>query len=198
MKRTALTLAPLLALAATVATAESQRYIDVEIAVTVRAGPSNNADYLGVVRSGDEVTLIESMGPESFARIRTASGTEGWVTARFLTETPAAATRLAAVESALEASEAEAKTLQATLTDVSDELAALKPAVELAEDNAALRARIAELERDNAEVVQRYSEQKSRRKNMLTAAGLIGAGVLGGLVLPWLGRSTRRRRYSDF
>jgi SH3 domain protein len=198
MKRTALTLAPLLALAATVATAESQRYIDDEIAVTVRAGPSNNADYLGVVRSGDEVTLIESMGPESFARIRTASGTEGWVTARFLTETPAAATRLAAVESALEASEAEAKTLQATLTDVSDELAALKPAAELAEDNAALRARIAELERDNAEVVQRYSEQKSRRKNMLTAAGLIGAGVLGGLVLPWLGRSTRRRRYSDF
>ena len=164
MKRTALTLAPLLALAATVATAESQRYIDDEIAVTVRAGPSNNADYLGVVRSGDEVTLIESMGPESFARIRTASGTEGWVTARFLTETPAA----------------------------------LKPAAELAEDNAALRARIAELERDNAEVVQRYSEQKSRRKNMLTAAGLIGAGVLGGLVLPWLGRSTRRRRYSDF
>mgnify|MGYP000566031803 FL=1 len=77
MKRTALTLAPLLALAATVATAESQRYIDDEIAVTVRAGPSNNADYLGVVRSGDEVTLIESMGPESFARIRTASGTEG-------------------------------------------------------------------------------------------------------------------------
>lgn len=198
MKRTALTLAPLLALAATVATAESQRYIDDEIAVTVRAGPSNNADYLGVVRSGDEVTLIESMGPESFARIRTASGTEGWVTARFLTETPAAATRLAAVESALEASEAEAKALQATLTDVSDELAALKPAAELAEDNAALRARIAELERDNAEVVQRYSEQKSRRKNMLTAAGLIGAGVLGGLVLPWLGRSTRRRRYSDF
>ena len=102
------------------------------------------------------------------------------------------------MESALEASEAEAKTLQATLTDVSDELAALKPAAELAEDNAALRARIAELERDNAEVVQRYSEQKSRRKNMLTAAGLIGAGVLGGLVLPWLGRSTRRRRYSDF
>ena len=79
-----------------------------------------------------------------------------------------------------------------------DELAALKPAAELAEDNAALRARIAELERDNAEVVQRYSEQKSRRKNMLSAAGLIGAGVLGGLVLPWLGRSTRRRRYSDF
>lgn len=198
MKRTFLTLAPLLALLALPAAAESTRYIDDEIAVTVRDGPSNSAGYLGVVRSGDEVVLLESMGPESFARIRTRNGTEGWITARFLSETPAAATRLAAAESARQAAEAQVATLQAALDDVSGELEALKPAAELATENERLRQRITQLEQDNAEVVQRFSEQKSRRKNMLTAAGLIGAGVLGGLLLPWLGRTTRRRRYSDF
>lgn len=192
------TLALALVLAAPLHAAEKQQFIDDEISVTVRDAPSNNGGYLGVVKSGDEVTLLESLGPESFARIRTASGTEGWVTARFLTDTPAAADRLVKAQADLVAAQARVEELQSALAQVSGELDRLQPAVELSQDNDQLRGRIAALEQETEAVVQQYNAQKARRKTLLTGAALVGAGVLGGLLLPWLGRNSRRRRYGDF
>lgn len=178
--------------------AEKLQYIDDEISVTLRDGPRNDAAYLGVVRSGDQVTLIESLGPESFAKVRTANGTEGWVTARFLTDEPAAKDQLDRLRQDLKTAQNRIASLEGSLTDAEAGLEKARPALELAQENDRLRNEIAELQRASEEVKAQYNEQKARRKTMLTSAGLIGAGILGGLILPWLGRTGRRRRYSDF
>jgi SH3 domain protein len=178
--------------------AEKTQYIDDEISVTVRDAPRNDAGYLGVVRSGDRVTVLESLGPESFARVRTDSGTEGWITARFLSDDPAAKDQLGSTQQALNTAEGRIKELEQALSQAQGSLDKARPALELAQDNDRLKGEIAELQRASEEVKARYNEQKARRKTMLTSAGLVGVGVLCGLILPWLGRTGRRRRYGDF
>ncbi|TJY58214.1 TIGR04211 family SH3 domain-containing protein [Sinimarinibacterium sp. CAU 1509] len=185
-------------LAPAVHAAEKTQYIDDEISVTVRDAPRNDGGYLGVIKSGDRVTVLESLGPESFARVRTASGTEGWITARFLSDEPAAKDQLDSTKQALNTAEARIKELEQALGQAQGSLDKARPALELAQDNDRLKGEIAELQRASEEVKARFNEQKARRKTMLTSAGLIGAGVLGGLILPWLGRTGRRRRYSEF
>ncbi|MDD3761905.1 MAG: TIGR04211 family SH3 domain-containing protein [Nevskiales bacterium] len=182
----------------TLAAAEKLQYIDDEISVTVRDAPRNDATYLGVVKSGDRVTLIESLGPQSFAKIRTENGTEGWVTARFLTDEPAAKDALISVRRELSQAQSRIRSLETDLKTAQSELQKAGPALELATENDRLRAQITELQRGAEEVRQRYNEQKARRRTMLTGAGLVGAGILGGLILPWLGRHSRRRRWGDF
>ncbi len=182
----------------TLAAAEKLQYIDDEISVTVRDAPRNDATYLGVVKSGDRVTLIESLGPQSFAKIRTENGTEGWVTARFLTDEPAAKDALSSVRRELSQAQSRIRSLETDLKTAQSELQKARPALELATENDRLRAQITELQRGAEEVRQRYNEQKARRRTMLTGAGLVGAGILGGLILPWLGRHSRRRRRGDF
>jgi SH3 domain protein len=83
-------------LAAPVAMAQTggrQQYISDEITVSIREQPRNDATVTGALKSGARVTLLESLGEESFARIRTADGREGWITARFLTSQPVARER---------------------------------------------------------------------------------------------------------
>jgi len=130
--------------------------------------------------------------------VRTANGTEGWITARFLSDEPAAKDQLDSTKQALKTAEGRIKELEEALGEARNRLDKARPALELAQDNDRLKGEITELQRASQEVEARFNEQKARRKTMLTSAGLIGAGVLGGLILPWLGRTGRRRRYSDF
>lgn len=178
--------------------AEKQQYIDDEISVSVRAEPRNDAEFLGLVKSGDRVTVLESLGPQSFARIRTAEGREGWITARFLTDEPAAGVALDGVRRELAQAQARIRTLESDLQKAQGELEKARPALELAGDNDRLRAQIDDLQRGAAEVERRFNEQKAWRRMMLTGGALVGAGVIVGLLLPWLGRTSRRRRWGDF
>lgn len=180
------------------AVAQKQQYIDDEISVSVRDAPSNDATYLGIVKSGDRVTVLESLGPQSFAKVRTEDGREGWITARFLTDEPAAGVALEGVRKELTQAQAKIRTLERELATAQGELQKARPALELAGENDQLRAQIDGLQRSAAEVERRFNEQKAWRRTMLTGGALVGAGVILGLLLPWIGRTSRRRRWGDF
>ena len=175
----------------------SAQYISDEISVSIREAPRNDAGMIGIIKSGARVTVLESLGPESFARIRTADGRTGWITARFLTSEPAASTRLGEVRSELDGTKQQIRTLENDLASARAQLEKVRPAFELSRENEQLKAQAAEQARANEELQDRYDAARQQRKTLLTGAGLIGGGIIIGLLLPSL-LSGRRRRYSDF
>src|SRR5581483_3768456 len=164
-----------------------QQYISDEISVTIRQKPSNDAESLGSVKSGMKVTVLESLGADSFARIRTADGREGWITARFITDQPAAKEQLASLKQQLDQAHSQAQSLQQDLSAAQQQLAKARPALEMAGENEKLNAAIAQREQQVGELEQQYDAEKARRQTLLTGAVLVAAGIFIGLVLPWMG-----------
>lgn len=175
-----------------------QQYISDDITVTLRAQPRNDAAPSGVLKSGAKVTLLESLGPDSFARVRTADGREGWLTARYLSGQPAAKERYQQARQELDEALKRTQNLERELTAAQQQLGQAKPAFELARENDTLKTSIAELQQANAGIKQRYDAERARRKTLIAGAGLVGGGVLLGLLLPWLGGGRKKRRYGDF
>jgi len=182
------------------ATAQTGRqyYISDDITVTLRDEPRNDAPPAGTLKSGARVTVLQSLGPESFARVRTPEGREGWMTARFLSTQPAAKERYVEAQQALDAARKRIETLERELNAAQQQLGLAKPAFELARENDTLKTSIAELQQANAGIKQRYDAERARRKTLVTGAALIGGGVLLGLLLPWIGSGRKKRRYGDF
>lgn len=175
-----------------------QQYIDDEITVTIRDAARNDATYLGTLKSGDRVTVLESLGDASFAKIRTSTGKEGWITARYLTDRPAAREALNGVQDDLKTAQARIAELEGSLSTSQDKLSQARPALELAQENDRLREQIRTLETAAQDAELRYNAQKASRRTMVTGGSLVGAGILLGLLLPWIGSSRKRRRWGDF
>jgi len=173
-----------------------QQYISDEISVTIRQKPSNDAESLGSIKSGMKVTVLESLGSDSFARIRTADGREGWITARFITDQPASKEQLGTLKQQLDQAHSQSQSLQQELNTAQQQLAKAKPALEMAGENEKLKAAIAQREQQVGELEQQYDAEKARRQTLLTGALLVAGGIFIGLVLPWMGG--RKKRYSDF
>ena len=143
--------------------------------------------------SGDEVEILSRSG--SFARVRLADGTEGYVKALFLV--PDKPARAVVAETAAERDRlaAELEDLKAAFADPAERLAELES--ELAEARQALGeagARIDDLERQNAGLVARGEQYRySLPYAWVAGAALVClvAGILGGLW--WTDYQSRRR-----
>jgi SH3 domain protein len=173
-----------------------QQYISDDITVTIRQKPSNDALSLGAVKSGARVTVLESLGSDSFAHIRTGDGRDGWITARFLSPQPAAKDQVLQMKQQLDQAHSQTQSLQRELDSAQQQLAKAKPALQMASENDKLRADISQREQQVGELEHQFDSERARRDTLATGAGLVGGGVLLGLMLPWLG--TRKRRYNDF
>ncbi|WP_020647863.1 TIGR04211 family SH3 domain-containing protein [Solimonas variicoloris] len=198
MNRSLLSLALLIAAPLVHAQSGTTQFVSDDIAVVLREAPRNDAGSLGNLRSGQKVTVLESLGPDSFARVRTADGREGWMTARYLSAQPAAKDRVTQMKADLDAAQSQIKSLQDQLKAAQVQLDQARPAFELAQDNTRLKAELAAREQAGAALQQQFDQERARRATMLTGAGLLSGGVVLGLLLPWLLRSRRRRRYGDF
>lgn len=197
------------------AIAQKQQYINDEITVSLRDGPRNDATFLGLLKSGDAVTVLENLGEQSFARVRTADGREGWVTARFLSDEPAAASLLADARAGLDKAQARIGSLERELEQARAQpksaapaqtpppaarqpVTLLQPDAELTRQNAMLRAQLEELQRRAQSAPPSGSAQEQNpRELMFTGATLLGIGVVLGMLLQWLA-ARRRRHWSDF
>ncbi|WP_028007307.1 TIGR04211 family SH3 domain-containing protein [Solimonas flava] len=198
MNRSLLSLALLIAAPLVHAQSGTTQFISDDIAVVLREAPRNDAGSLGSLRSGQKVTVLETLGPDSFARVRTTDGREGWMTARYLSAQPAAKDRVAQLKADLDTAQNQIKSLQAELGAAKAQLDKARPAFELAQDNTRLKAELAAKEQASQALRQQFDQERARRATLLTGAGLLSGGVVLGLLLPWLMQSRRRRRYGDF
>lgn len=171
-----------------------QQYISDDISITVRDGPRNEAASVGAVNSGDRVTVLETLGEQSFARIRTADGRTGWITSRYLSGQPAAKDRVQGLQSELAQSRSQVKSLQSELDAAQGRLEGARPAMELAADNERLKTELAASQQQSEDAQIRTNEERAKRRTMVTGASLIGGGILLGLILPLIGRSGGRRK----
>ncbi|MGH8444443.1 MAG: TIGR04211 family SH3 domain-containing protein [Solimonas sp.] len=192
-----------LAIAAPLAHAQSgpagnTQYVSDDIVVVLREAPRNDGPSLGSLRSGQKVTLLENLGPDSFSRVRTADGREGWITARFLSAQPAAKDRLTQLKSDLDAAQTQIKSLQDELKGAKAQLEKARPAFELSQDNERLKNELASKEQAVNTAMAQFDQERAQRATLLTGAALLSGGVILGLVLPWLLQGRRRRRYGDF
>lgn len=89
-----------LALAITVSAAAANFYVTDQLEITLRSGPGLGFKILEMVPSGASLQRVEEQ--DGWAKVRTASGTEGWVVARYLTTEPPKGPRLAAAQGELE------------------------------------------------------------------------------------------------
>ena len=181
---------------ATAQSAGKQQYISDEISVTIRQKPSNDSESLGVVKSGMRVSVLESLGGDSFTHIRTTDGRDGWITSRFLSDQPAAKDQLSLLRQQLDQAHAQAQSLQHDLDNAQQQLAKAKPALEMAGENDKLRATIAQREQQVGALEQQFDAERARRETLLSGGALLAFGILLGLILPWLGG--RKKRRSDF
>ncbi|WP_341917517.1 TIGR04211 family SH3 domain-containing protein [Hydrocarboniphaga effusa] len=173
------------------------QYISDDISVTLRDAPRNDAASVGAVNSGDKVTVLQTLGAQSFAQVKTADGRTGWLTARYISAEPAAKTRLKELQSQLAEAQSRIKALDAELADAKALLEKAKPAFELSGENERLQQALESAEQQSQAAASRYDTERARRRTLVTGASLVGGGILVGLILPWLGAGKRRRR-SDF
>lgn len=177
------------------------RYVTDQVTVAIREEKKPDAAVKGIIRTGADVSVIETSG--EYLRIRTPAGEEGWVLARYMVpERPGSAAsvgiaqerdRLKESLAACEQSQATAGTTVATdeaLRKKSEELAGMTEKYNrlLAEkgsgDTAGISAEVARLKQDT----ERLKESKRERLELFAAGG--GIFFIGWLV----GRMSRKKR----
>ncbi len=207
-------LALLCALLLAAPAAAQTRYVTDQLEITLRAGAGNGYRIVAMLPSGEALQVLERDG--EWTRVRASEGRQGWVLSRYLADTPAARAELTRLrgEREREATQAEAvanqladaraqlreqaQTLaeqQAQQAQTEQRLAQASEGLAMADANAALTTQVdAQRERIEALQHERDALQASEaRQWFLLGAGVLGAGILLGLVLPRL----RWRRKHD-
>jgi SH3 domain protein len=175
---------------------DNLRYIVGERTLAVREEPSSNAELVTFVETGDAMQLLESMGENSYARVRLPDGREGWLAARFLTDEKPAAERLRATQQELEAERERVAQLEKQVAQLQARLEDAAPALELADRNAELEAELKAQREELEQSLAAYDAERARQRTLVIGAALVGGGVLLGLLLPVLARR-RRSSYGD-
>ena len=195
-------------------------FVSDQLVITVRTGSSMDHVILTNLVSGDAIQVIQADAESGYTRIRTESGTEGWVLSRYLVERPISQDRLLIAERDLVEARVRIATLERSVASSAEALEDTGWRLEQAEmANGALTIDLADL-RDASENVLNILEQNEsvrRRLNesneesdllkieidqlrsgssrdwFFAGAGVLFAGILVGLIAP---RLRRRRRSS--
>ncbi len=152
---------------ATIASAET-RYISGEVKVNVRKGQGTDFGIDAILTTDDKVTVLRDYSKSGYTKVRTEGGTTGYVLTRFLTQTPPAAERLAALEARLSELQAENTALNTSLQESQGTIqAASSQQTELEQENEKLRKRLAWIEENSANVVKIGDENQAMRERLL-------------------------------
>jgi SH3 domain protein len=199
-------------------------YISDVLNVPLRSGPStaHRIIHRGIP-SGTQLTVLAIDEEAGFTQVRTANGTEGWVTSQYLIREPIARVKLAATEKRLKnlkaevAKEREAragiqakhketedtnKTLNSKVESLAKELTELKI---VSADPIKEHARNVELTQQNARLVGEVDELSSKTRRLeenvqlqwlLYGGALVLIGLIFGLVLK--ARPRQQASYSRY
>lgn len=197
----------------TAATAAT-RYVSDELSINMRRGPGTGYRISELLNAGERLnTLSEANG---WTQVRTSDGTTGYVLTRFLSEQPAARTRIASMQEQTEQFKKENEELKQQLEEVrsgSQELTETKSALQ--SENEDLKQRLQQLRETSADAVRISNENEkfreellsmrsenerlrhenaalqSRRDGMKIGALIMIGGIIVGLVLPLFRRKRK-------
>jgi len=164
--------------AATAARAETA-WVKDELRLNLRAGPNVKYKILGVVKTGDAVSILER--GDGWTRVRVASIGDGWIPEGYLQPEAPAGVRLAQSEAQTSEFRDQLESLQqqtATLTQENQDLTGR---------DADQRTSIERLTRENLEL-----RAGARWPEWITGAGILAAGMILGAILHTI--SARRSR----
>jgi SH3 domain protein len=195
-----------------VATAAT-RYVSDELSINMRRGPGTGYRIIELVEAGDRLTTLSEAN--GWTQVRTTDGTTGYVLTRFLSDQPAARTRIASMQAQTEKFKQENEQLKEQLAEVrsgSEELTETKTnlqnenqelsqrlqqlretsadAVRISNENEKYREELLSMRSDNERLRHENAALQSRRDGMKIGALILIGGVIIGLVLPLF----RRRR----
>jgi len=202
--------------------AEETAWVSDRLELPMRAGKGTQYRILRMLKSG---TRLEVLGREDgWAHVRTPSGVEGWVLARYLMKQPAARERLARAEKRLaelqmsesermkrfrevseakEALEKQVSALEAENARLKKELADIKrtasSTLAIANENRELKKHLKQLEREQQALAQENEalQDRSNRDWFMIGAGVLIVGIILGLILPRL-RVRKRSSWDTF
>lgn len=208
MTRILLTLA---LLGLTLSAGAETRYVSDALEIDLRSGTSLQHRILRMIPSGTALEVLEEDKATGYTRVRTPSGTEGWILTRYLSASAPANVRLAETEKKLAELEIQSRQRMAKLSDrdkeflnITDELARvkdenLKLAKQLADiqrtassalaidaENKELKNRVMQMERERETLSQENValHDRTARDWFMIGAGVIVFGILIGLILP--------------
>ena len=197
----------------TAATAAT-RYVSDELSINMRRGPGTGYRISELLNAGERLnTLSEANG---WTQVRTSDGTTGYVLTRFLSEQPAARTRIASMQEQTEQFKQENEELKQQLEEVrsgSQELTETKSAlqsenedlkqrlqqlretsadaVRISNENEKFREELLSMRSDNERLRHENAALQSRRDGMKIGALIMIGGIIVGLVLPLFRRKRK-------
>jgi uncharacterized protein YgiM (DUF1202 family) len=158
------------------AVAGEKAWVSGQVRVNFRAAPSLDGTPLGILASGDAVTILEHRG--DWARIETADGASGWISRDYLDTQPPPTERI--------------HQLEARITDLQRQLAGSR------QENDALQQRISNLGSEQGQRDERLEQLQAENRDLragerwpylVTGASILGAGmVVGALIRGWSSR----------
>ena len=208
MLKIALERVTLTLIALAIAAPASATYITDELRAEMRSGASNGHRIINFLPAGTDVEVLEE--DDTFSRVRTSRGTEGWVPTEYLSPIPSAADRLVAAEAKITRLEDLAKSGDRKSFDLMNQLEEMTSRAErLDAELTAAQSELSEIRQVSANAIetyekqQRLSEQNDRLRNeledlaaererlaenlqrqwLLMGAGLIFIGLVLGTII---------------
>ena len=199
-------------------------WVSDQFEITMRSGPSTENAIILMLTSGTALEVLESDAGNGYAKVRTASGREGWVLSRYLMSQQPARERIVGLTEELNRARARADSLSGQFETVKQQQGADSAQIRgLQQDNAALASELEELKRisadvlaintDNQDLRQRLSDaeikmnmleeenhvlrSRQNRDWFIAGAAVLVAGMIVGLIIPRI-RLRRRSRYDRF
>ncbi|MBF0443909.1 MAG: TIGR04211 family SH3 domain-containing protein [Oligoflexales bacterium] len=195
------------------------RYVTDLLYVPIRSGASNDTSVVKVVKSGDTLTLIEN-GQGGFSKVKTREGDEGWISSKYLVDTPAAKDQLPQLTAQLKSVSKDQGSLTGTIEKLQNDLKTLRSenGIHLAQ-NEKLKTEVEKLKKisesplkiseanealkaENSKLLLGIQELKdinikladnNKNEGMKLGIGSVLLGLCLGVFLPYLTPSRKRQ-----
>jgi len=203
--------------------AETTRYVSDELEITMRNGQGVKFAIRKMLSSGTKLDVVET-DPSGYSKVRTETGTEGWVLTRYLDNQPSSRNRLAASEQkaanleleiaqykteieALSSQNNDTGSQNLTLTETSQRLSkelddlrrTASNAMALDTENHLLKEQLQETDHQTQLLIIENSGLKDNNAKtwFLVGAAVLIAGLLLGLIIPRL-RFQKKSSWGSF
>ena len=212
----------ILMMTATLAHAQSVRYVTDQLRLEARTGPSTSHRITRMLESGTQVTVLEES--EGYSRIQLGNDTDAWILTRYLSPEPSARDQVAKAKTESQATLEENAQMKAALEEarstgsktqqdrikldrdnkrLSKELAQIRrtaaSTLSIEQHNQELQIKVVNLERE-LQIAQQENmslSDNSDRDWFVTGAGVLFGGIILGLTIPRMRWKKKSRGWGE-